>query len=305
MRIHTLALAALPFVLLAATPCSAFDLNALKDLDRVKQAVSIGSKAVQANRDISPEEEAKIGKGVAAQVFGAAPLIDDEATQLYVNHVGRWLAMHTERAALDWRFGVVDSDDVNAFSMPGGIVLLTRGLYARLRNEGELAGVLAHEIAHVLQNDQLDAIRKQLGREWQLELVSAIASSKDEDNAEHYSKAFGAGTEVFARGLDKQDEFDADRYGVVIAARAGYNPYGLVSVLQTLGSINAQDSAVALMFKTHPAPATRLDELERAMGAQLDRYAAQVDVTKRFVPMPMAAPSDAAREKKKKDKGAG
>ena len=83
-------------------------------------------------------------------------------------------------------------------------------------------------------------------------------------------KLIAFGTEMYSRGLDKGDELEADRLGMVIAARAGYDAYGLPSVLQTLQAMNAQDSALALMFKTHPAPGERLDALERedAAGAR-------------------------------------
>lgn len=289
---------AFPLLAMLALPATAFDLESL-DINKVQKAVSIGSKAVKANREINREEEIRIGEGVSAQVLGAAPLVDNKALQQYVNRVGLWIALQSERPDLPWQFGVIASDDVNAFSTPGGTVLITRGLYARLRGEGELAGVLAHEISHVVTRDQLQQIQKQLGNEWKTELVGEVAENKGTASAAHLAKAFSAGTEVYTRGLDKQDEFEADRRGVVLAARAGYNPYGLVAVLQTLGAISAQDSAVALMFKTHPSPATRLDQLAAAMGEKLDAYADQVEQTKRFIPLSAQAPSDAARGKKK------
>lgn len=283
--------------LCAPTAATSFDLGNLKDLDKVGKAISIGSKAVKANREINQEEEIEIGAGVTARVLGSAPLVDNAALQKYVNRVGFWIAMQSERPDLPWQFGVMASDDVNAFSTPGGTILVTRGLYSRFRNEGELAGVLAHEIAHVLAKHQLRQIQKSLGNEWKMDLVNAVAEDKGGSDAKNFAKAFTAGTEIYTRGLDKQDEFDADRLGVVLAARAGYNPYGLVGVLQTLGDISGQDSAVALMFKTHPAPAVRLDQLELAMGEQLDAYAGQVETTKRFIPLKAEAASDAARGK--------
>jgi len=281
--------------LLVAAPATAFDFGDLKDLENAKKALSIGKKVVEASREINQQEEVEIGNGVAARVLGTAPLVDDAALQKYVNRVGLWLALQTERPDLPWHFGVIASDDVNAFSTPGGNILVTRGMYSRFRNEAELAGVLAHEIAHVLEKHQVKAIQKSLGNAWKAELVGAVAENKGGKSSEHIAKAFTAGTELYTRGLDKQDEFDADRMGVVIAARAGYNPYGLVGVLQTLGEINAQDSAVALMFKTHPSPGARLDILASAMGEQLDGHAGQVETTKRFIPLKAEAASDAAK----------
>lgn len=277
----TTALAATMLVAVTST-ATAFDFGKL-DLNKIQKAVSVGKKAAQANREINQAEEIEIGAGIAARVLGAAALVDDPALQAYVNRVGLWLALQTERADLPWSFGVIDSDAVNAFSTPGGTILLTRGMYTRFRNEAELAGVLAHEIAHVLEKHQLRQIQKSLGNEWKMELVNAVAEEKGHRDARNVAKAFTAGTEIFARGLDKQDEFDADRLGVVIAARGGYNPYGLLGALHTLGEISASDSAVALMFRTHPAPATRLDLLSEAMGERLDTHAGGVEQTNRFV----------------------
>ena len=96
-------------------------------------------------------------------------------------------------------------------------------------------------------------------------------------------KLIAFGTEMYSRGLDKSDELEADRLGVVIAARAGYDAYGLPSVLQTLQAMNAQDSALALMFKTHPAPGERLDALGEKMQPVLDAYSAQPQLAERFL----------------------
>jgi predicted Zn-dependent protease len=274
--------------LLAAGAAQAFDLG--KALDKLndpetQKALGIGKKMVKSLQDIPEPQEIEIGEGVAARLLGAAPLLRNEPVQKYVNRVGLWLALQTDRPGLPWRFGVTDDPDVNAFATPGGTILITRGLYEKLHNESELAGVLAHEIAHVLRRHQLKAIKSALGREWQLELAQAVAEKKNNKDAEHSLKAFTAGTELFARGLDKGDEFEADRMGMVIAARAGYNPFGLVASLQTLDAINPQDGAVALMFKTHPSPAKRLEMLGVAAGERLDPFAESGKEPARFVPL--------------------
>lgn len=280
MKRHLLALA-----LLATAPAYAFNLgDALEKMNdpSVQKALSIGKKVVKANTAITESQEIEIGNGIAANLLGAAPLVKNDGLQKYVNRVGMWLALQTERPELPWHFGVIDTPNVNAFAVPGGTILITRGLYEKLRNESELAGVLAHEISHVLQKHQLKAIRSSLGREWQMELAGAVADQKNNSDAKNSLKAFTAGTELFARGLDKKDEYEADRMGVVIAARAGYNPYGLVGSLQTLDAVNAQDGAMALMFKTHPSPAKRLELLSASMEDRLDTYADSAKEPARF-----------------------
>ena len=127
------------------------------DINKMVETVKNVGKAV---KEIDEPEEIAIGKDVASRLLGAAPLVADARMQRYVNHVGRWLAAQTERPDLPWQFGVLDSPNVNAFAVPGGTIFITRGLLERMRNEAELAGVLGHEIVHVLRKHHLKAIQK-------------------------------------------------------------------------------------------------------------------------------------------------
>jgi predicted Zn-dependent protease len=266
-RLRVLALCAL----CAALPAQAqFNLNRLLD-----SAKNVG----KATQEIGEKDEIEIGRDMAARLLGAAPLIANEGVQRYVNNVGRWLASQTERPDLPWRFGVLEAPQLNAFATPGGHIFITRGLLERMNSEAELAGVLAHEIAHVLKKHHLNAIQKDA----QMELAGAAVSmlARQDRGTANREKLLAAGTELFSRGLDKSDELEADRLGVVIAARGGYDAYGLPSVLQTLQAMNPQDSGVALMFKTHPAPGERLDALER-MQPTLEAYGGQPQLAERF-----------------------
>jgi predicted Zn-dependent protease len=174
---------------------------------------------------------------------------------------------------------VLDTDGVNAFATPGGYVFITRGMLLRMRDEAELAGVLAHEVTHVVEKHALKTMRK--GALAGL-AGDALGNYAEKKGKEEFTKIVSAGTEIYARGLDKEDEFAADRAGVVIAARAGYDPYGLPSVLQTLASINPQDDAVSLMFKTHPDSGTRLELVSNSMEGRLDQYSNYPRVESRF-----------------------
>jgi predicted Zn-dependent protease len=280
-------------LLSAANPAQAFNFSNI-NTDDLKNALSIGKKAIDANRDIPESEEITIGNGIAANILGASPLVNDPGLQKYVNRVGFWVAMQTDRANLPWKFGVIQSNDINAFSCPGGTILITYGLFRKLRTEAELAGVLGHEISHVLRRHQLKAIQHEMGNEWKTELAQDAANKEGGSVAAAAAKATSAGTELFSRGLDKDDEFEADRMGVVLAARAGYNPFGLVGVLQTLDEVNPKDGSVALMFKTHPAPAKRLDLLNAAMSDHLDAYAQQLNDTPRFDALKARMPATTA-----------
>jgi predicted Zn-dependent protease len=259
--------------LLIGLPAHAFDFN-------FDQAISIAKKVQQARKPIDQPEEIQIGHGIAENILGAAPLLPDIRVQQYVNEVGRWLSLQTERPDLPWQFGVLDSSDINAFATPGGTIFITNGLLQRMDNESELAGVLAHEMVHVLRKHHLAALQKAA----RMDIAGEIAGEalKNRGNSEVLNKAIKAGTEVYARGLDKDDEFEADRMGIVIATRAGYDPYGLPAVLQILDAINPHDSSLALMFKTHPSPRDRLTLLDKEMGDRFDAYPAPLQADKRF-----------------------
>jgi len=250
----------------------------LRNLD-INKLVDTAKNAVKATTEIGEQEEIGIGRDVAARLLGAAPLVANDGVQRYVNNVGRWLASQTERPDLPWQFGVLEAPQLNAFATPGGNVFITRGLLERMKSEAELAGVLAHEVAHVLRKHHLTAIQKGAQTALAGEALSQALASRSGANRE---KLIALGSEVFTRGLDKGDELEADRLGVAIAARGGYDAYGLPSVLQTLQAMNPQDSGLALMFKTHPAPAERLDALEKLQGL-LDAYAAQPQLADRFL----------------------
>lgn len=265
-------------VLLAAALCApaAYALK-LDDLnvDKLKEVKG----KLKTLKEPSEADEIEIGRGVAANLLGAAPPVNDPQLQAYVNRVGQWVAMHTERPDLPWHFAVLDTDGVNAFATPGGYVFITRGMLLRMRDEAELAGVLAHEVSHVVEKHALKTLRK--GKLAGL-AGDALSNYAEKKGKADFTKIVSAGTEIYARGLDKEDEFAADRAGVVIAARAGYDPYGLPSVLQTLASINPQDDAVALMLKTHPDSGKRLELVSNSMEGQLDKFIDNPKAESRF-----------------------
>jgi predicted Zn-dependent protease len=228
-------------------------------------------------KPVQEPEEIQIGEGVLETLLGARPLLDDPELQRYVNTVGLWVAQQSDRPDLPWHFGVNDSDHINAFAAPGGFIIVTKGMMRQLRNEAELAGVLGHEIAHVTQKHHLKALRKSA-------VVSLLgegvaAASGEGTQAEIVRKLVGPTKELYARGLDKSDEYEADRIGTVLAARAGYDPYGLPAVLTTLAAADPQDNFLSLLYKTHPLPQARLDTLAPGL-ATLENITAPQNLTR-------------------------
>jgi len=227
--------------------------------------------------DYSPEEEIRIGRQISGNLLGAVPLVRDDKLQRYVNLVGNWVALQSGRKDITWHFGVLDTEDINAFAAPGGYIFVTKGLYRRLNNEAELAGVLAHEVAHVTKKHHLKVLK-------QSSLIGALgqaAGSKAQGSDPVVQNLIGNGAEIMARGLDKNAEFEADRVGVVFAARAGYGPWGLPGVLQDLAGLPAKDSRTGLLYKTHPHPADRLAALGEAVDGRLDAVQGK-DLASRF-----------------------
>ncbi|MGZ3172176.1 MAG: M48 family metallopeptidase [Croceibacterium sp.] len=262
--------------------------------DKAQKAKKVGDSM----REIGPEEEIKIGNDLASMILGAAPLVDNPAEQHYLNRLGKWLAQHTDRPDLPWKFGIIDTQDVNAFSTPGGYVLISRGLFERVRNESELAGVLAHEIAHVVQKHHLHALQNEMRTSAVADVGGSMVGSGGVTGF-LTEQVIKAGKTLYTRGLDKGDEYEADRMGVVIAARSGYSPYGLVGVLQTM-SAEQDQKGMALMMKTHPNPVDRMDRLGKAMGTRLDGLTPVADDLPSFValrnpPPPAAVKSPAAK----------
>jgi predicted Zn-dependent protease len=215
----------------------------------------------------SADDEARSGEAIAATVFGAAPPWRKPAAQTYVNLVGRNLARQVERKDVQWRFAVLDTPSINAMAFPGGIVVVTRGLYALLTSEDELAAVLAHEIAHVNRRHQWKVIQQQ-------KLVALAGDAVTRSDPGKSAKVVAdLGAKLIARGLDKSAEFEADRDGVVIAARAGYDSSALIAVMERLKALRTGEADTALLFSTHPSPQDRIAALTAAATAAVESAA--------------------------------
>jgi len=231
------------------------------DLGRLFDA---GKSLTTAATPVSEKDEVTIGRDMAGTVLGAAPLVDDPHLQSYVNKVGRWIASQGERADLPWRFGVIETNGINAFATPGGYILITRGLYQTLDNESQLAGVLGHEIAHVIKRHHITVMQKQAGTQGVVNLGSAYLSSRGGAGGAVANQFSGMFADLLTKGLDKEAEYESDHLGVVLAARAGYSPNGLVEVLKKLEA-RAGEPSLNLLFTTHPHPRDRLQKLAELM----------------------------------------
>lgn len=221
--------------------------KAQKGLKKVEQA--------QDRLAIGQEEEVQIGEEVSARIRERFGVVQDKAVHTYVTEVGLVLAHESSRPNLPWKFIVLDTDGVNAFASPGGFVHVTKGALALIRNEAELAGVLAHEITHVTEKHTIAAIQKnkavQLAAERaggnRREIVSAITS-----------KAYEM---VIENGFDRADEREADQKGIRLAAAAGYAPSGLADFLARLADRNKDQQERNGLFASHPETRERISAI--------------------------------------------
>jgi predicted Zn-dependent protease len=269
LSLGSLAAQAGPFGKLFGSDDGSFDLGKLaQTLKTTKDAFG----------KVTEEDELEVGQEAAAVLLGAVPLVDNAPVQQYLNRVGHWVALHTERSHLPWTFGLLESEDINAFAAPGGYVFVTRGLMEQMDSEAELAATISHEVVHVLEKHHLDAVRKGAKMELAISLMGSNSNDEKREKLQRISSGF---KELYSRGLSKEDEYQADRMGLVIAARAGYDPYGLPAVLQNLEGMNSQSQSLALMFKTHPTPTQRLGLLAQYYH-YIEPFAGQAQVTKRF-----------------------
>lgn len=251
-------------VLGIANPVQALKFGELLDPKTLEQATQAlqGTEGVPLFGDPADPEEEALGREVAGRLLATAPLVNDPALQKYVNQVGVYVAQQSSRPQLHWTFGVIASDDINAFAAPGGYIFLTSGLYRMLRNEAELAGILGHEITHVNLRHHVKLLQK----------TRLLAKGKDlltRKQSATVQELAGTGAELYARSLDKEAEFACDRFGIEYAARAGYEPFAYIDVLDRIGASDRSDQ-LALLFKTHPHPADRIDALTQTLGNRWD-----------------------------------
>ena len=256
MRLTILTLA----LLLTAAPAYA-QLGGLSG--KLRKANEAADK-VQKVKDlhISDADERKIGEQVSAKVRTEFGVFQDKAVTKYVSLVGMALAKASSRPDLKWEFIVLDTDGVNAFASPGGIVHITRGALGLIKSEAELAGVLGHEVAHITKKHTVNAIQKNNTMELTTEMVPG-------SNALIEGLANAAYDNIVEKGFDRGDEEDADAVGVKLANSLTYNPAGLGTFLSKLADRNkdAKPERNAL-FASHPETKGRIDRLNRLIKSE-------------------------------------
>jgi beta-barrel assembly-enhancing protease len=209
---------------------------------------------------VTDEEERRIGEDVSARIRARFGVVQDPAVHKYVTLVGLSVARASERPRIPWSFVVLDTDGVNAFAAPGGIVHITRGALGLLRNEAELAGVLAHEVGHVAHKHAVNAIRKSKAVQLGTQATTGNRSTLLDQIA---NRAYEI---VLENAFDRGDEIDADRASITYAQKAGYSAGTLADFLTRLDERNQDQPARNGLFASHPETKERIDKVRAAAG---------------------------------------
>jgi predicted Zn-dependent protease len=248
----------------------AFDFSQLGDalgLDpTVTKRINQGAKVISALIPISDEEERILGRDVAARVVGRFGLDKNIRQTYYLNLIGTAIAQRSDRPSLPYRFAILATDDVNAYSCPGGYIFVTRGAINMVHDEAELAAVLAHEIAHVTERH----IVKALQQSKLMQVSGEVAADAFKQGGALFQQMSDFATDALFKGLSKTDEYASDKKSIEYLDRLGYDYPAMFSVLKELEQRRKQGMAKVLA-KTHPSPSARIRHLKQAeSGMKLD-----------------------------------
>jgi predicted Zn-dependent protease len=207
------------------------------------------------------EEEMAMGRKAAEQTEKQLPILMEPLLTAYVNHLGQKVAKESRRPQLQYSFKIVNTEAVNAFSLPGGYVYVNRGLLDFVTNESELAGVLAHEIGHVVAYHSMnDVARRSLVDQGMYQLQKA-GLVNDQQMADMMQRYGGPMLLFVDRKFSREEESEADMLGMYNAIRAGYDPQGLVAFLARLSQFIGNPSLVEGLLMNHPLPGERVKAL--------------------------------------------
>src|SRR5436305_7773934 len=187
--------------------------------------------ATAAGCSVSTQQEVELGAQYSQQINAQLPIVQDPEVNRYINVLGDSIAQLTARGDLKWQFFVVNSAEVNAFAVPGGYIYVNRGLIERAKNLSELAGVLGHEIGHVVERHSIKQMQQQQGAQVGLTLGCILINICGSQAAAAGINV--AGTALFAK-FSRDDEAQADSVGIANVVRAGISPKGLPAMPQVL-----------------------------------------------------------------------
>ena len=210
---------------------------------------------------VSEEREIALGRTNAEEIAAKYPLVTDSVVGAYVQALGMRLARGTSRPSLPWHFSVVDSKDVNAFALPGGFVYVNRGLIEHTERMDELAGVLGHEIGHIVRRHSVQQLKQSGGTRVGIALFCGLTSVCDSRMARI---AIDLGGAAWLARHSRSAEAEADSEAVANTVRAGVSPEGIPAMFQTMLSMRrSEPGLVQTFFGSHPVEEDRIATTRR------------------------------------------
>lgn len=203
-----------------------------------------------------------MGRSAAEDVEKTRPPLADAELTDYLNQVGRAVAAKSQRPQLEFHFQVVNSPSINAFSLPGGYVYVNRGLLEVVESEAELAGVLSHEVGHVVAFHSMNDVARQ---EWADRAISEVkkAGLTQDQQIQNMIEKYGGTAFLFVnKKFSREEENEADLLGLYNTERAGWDPNGLIIFLNRLAHAGAEKDLYAILLRNHPLPEERVADLK-------------------------------------------
>jgi predicted Zn-dependent protease len=211
---------------------------------------------------LSTAQEIAIGRRAAVELERELPVLADPGARALVSGIGRRLTALSDRPQLPWTFQVLHTDTINAISLPGGFIYVTRGMLRFVRSPDELAFVLGHEVAHVERRHHVALLEREFFFTLVLQLLFGGSPST--------AQIAGFVRVLVNRGFSREAEFEADRVGTTLTHRAGFNAGAGLAFMERMRAAEGRDpSQVEVFFSTHPGMAdrlTRVRELLRRLG---------------------------------------
>jgi predicted Zn-dependent protease len=208
---------------------------------------------------------------MASTVNKQLALVRNPLLNAYVSSLGRALASVSDRPELDYQFYVINSEAVNAFALPGGHVYVTRGLIERTRSGPELAGILAHEIGHVVKRHGVEKLQRHLRTGSLVNvLYSIILGGEPAMLSQNALRLAGL---LWTANHSREDEEEADRLAVEYLVRAGVDPRGMLTLLESLLEVEEADSttAASAWFSSHPLTSSRIQQTEAVIREEAEQ----------------------------------
>jgi hypothetical protein len=210
----------------------------------------------------SPQDDAQIGQQSAQQAEQQLPILNDSQVQAYVNRIGQRLAQNAGGPQFQYQFRVVNASDINAFALPGGYIYINRGILDQAKNEGEVAGVIAHEISHVALRHGTHQASKAYAAQAGLSILGGILGGKVGNNtAQILNTIGGVGLNALFLKYGRDLETQADVRGSQILAASGYSPQDMINFFHTLESVDT--SKKTSWMSDHPAPPDRINRIQK------------------------------------------